>query len=57
MLAESLKGVVCQTLVKKKGGGRVAAHEILMVDRAVASLIREKNTHMIQNQMQTQKSE
>lgn len=55
MLAESLKGVVCQTLVKKKGGGRVAAHEILIVDRAVSSLIRESNTHMIQNHMQTQK--
>ncbi|MFW7379627.1 MAG: type IV pilus twitching motility protein PilT [Oligoflexus sp.] len=56
MLAESLKGVVSQTLVKKKGGGRVAAHEILVVDRPVSSLIREANTHMIQNHMQTQKA-
>ncbi len=56
MLAESLKGVVAQTLVKKKGGGRVAAHEILVVDKAVASLIREGNTHMVQNHMQTQKA-
>ena len=56
MLAESLKGVVSQTLVKRKQGGRVAAHEILIVDRAVASLIREANSHMIQNQMQTQKA-
>ncbi len=56
MLAESLKGVVAQTLVKKKGGGRCAAQEILIVDKAVSSLIREGNTHMMQNQMQTQKS-
>lgn len=56
MLAESLKGVVSQTLVKKKNGGRIAAHEILVVDRAVSSLIREANTHMIQNHMQTQKA-
>jgi twitching motility protein PilT len=56
MLSESLKGVVAQTLVKKKGGGRCAAQEILIVDKAVSSLIREGNTHMMQNQMQTQKS-
>ena len=56
MLAESLKGVVSQTLIKKKGGGRVAAQEILLVDKAVASLIREGNTHMVQNHMQTQKA-
>jgi twitching motility protein PilT len=56
MLAESLKGVVAQTLVKKKGGGRIAAHEILIVDKAVSSLIREGNTHMVQNHMQTQKA-
>lgn len=56
MLSESLRGVVAQTLVKKKGGGRVAAQEILVVDKAVSSLIREGNTHMVQNHMQTQKT-
>jgi twitching motility protein PilT len=56
MLAESLKGVVAQTLVKKKGGGRIAAHELLIVDKAVSSMIREGNTHMVQNHMQTQKT-
>jgi pilus retraction protein PilT len=56
MLSESLKGVVAQTLVKKKGGGRVAAQEILIVDKAVSGLIREGNTHMVQNHMQTQKA-
>lgn len=56
MLGESLKGVVSQTLVKKKSGGRAAAHEILVVDRAISSILREGNTHMIANQMQTQRS-
>ena len=56
MLAASLKGVISQTLIKRVGGGRCAAQEILMVDKAVSSLIREGNTHMIQNHMQTQKS-
>src|SRR5439155_25375631 len=40
MLSESLKGVIAQTLLKKKGGGRVAALEVLLVTPAVANLIR-----------------
>src|SRR5207245_4562257 len=39
MLSESLKGVVAQTLLKKKGGGRVAALEILVVTSGLANLI------------------
>ena len=57
MLSESLRGVVSQTLLKKIGGGRVAAQEILVVNRAVAALIREGKTHMIANQMQSNKAE
>ncbi len=57
MLSNSLKGVVAQTLLKKKGGGRVAALEILVSNDAVASLIREGKTHMLGNHMQTQKAE
>ncbi len=53
MLAESLKGVVAQTLLKKKGGGRVAALEILLVTPAVANLIREGKTFQIPSLMQT----
>ena len=56
MLAESLKGVVAQTLLKKKGGGRVAALEILIVTPAVANLIREGKTFQIPSIMQTGKS-
>jgi twitching motility protein PilT len=55
MLASSLKAVVAQTLLKKKGGGRVAAHEILILNDAVANMIREQKGHMINNHMQTQK--
>ncbi len=57
MLASSLKGVVAQTLLKKKGGGRVAAHEILVLDSAVSAMIREGKNHMIASHMQTQKGE
>src|SRR6267142_4298857 len=37
MLSESLKGVVAQTLCRNKGGGRVAALEILLVTSAVSN--------------------
>ncbi|HXU82302.1 MAG TPA: type IV pilus twitching motility protein PilT [Polyangia bacterium] len=53
MLSESLKGVVAQTLLKKKGGGRVAALEILLVTPAVANLIREGKTFQVPSLMQT----
>jgi twitching motility protein PilT len=53
MLAESLKGVVAQTLLRKKGGGRVAALEILLVTPAVANLIREGKTFQVPSMMQT----
>ena len=55
MLAESLKGVVSQTLCKKIGGGRVAAREILIVNKAVSALIREGKTVQIPNIIQTQR--
>ena len=52
MLSTSLKGVVAQTLCKKKGGGRVAALEVLVVNSAVSALIREGKTFQIVSQMQ-----
>jgi twitching motility protein PilT len=55
MLAESLKGVISQTLCKKIGGGRVAAREILLVNKAVSSMIREGKTMQINNVIQTQR--
>jgi len=56
MLSETIKGVIAQTLCKKIGGGRVAAFEILIVNSAMANLIREGKTFQIPSLMQTQKS-
>jgi len=53
MLAESLKGVISQTLCRKIGGGRVAAREILLATPAISNLIREAKTFQIQSAMQT----
>jgi twitching motility protein PilT len=55
MLAESLKGVISQTLCKKIGGGRVAAREILLSMPSVTNLIREGKTFQIPSIMQTSK--
>ena len=57
MLADALKGVVAQTLIKKIGGGRVAALEVLMVNQAVSALIREGKTSQIMSVMQTSQKE
>ncbi|CAN5334490.1 hypothetical protein BH20ACI1_BH20ACI1_03430 [soil metagenome] len=56
MLSESLKGVIAQTLLPKKGGGRVAALEILIVTPAISNLIREGKTFQIPSAMQTGKA-
>jgi twitching motility protein PilT len=53
MLSESLKGVISQTLCKKIGGGRIAAHEVLLVSSAISNLIREAKTFQIPTVMQT----
>lgn len=54
MLADSLKGIVSQTLVKRRDGtGRIAAMEILVVNAAVANLLRQGKTHQIMSIMQT----
>jgi twitching motility protein PilT len=53
MLAESLRGVIAQTLCKKVGGGRIAAYEILIGSSAVSNLIREKKTFQLFSLMQT----
>jgi len=53
MLSESLKGVISQTLLRKIGGGRVAALEILIGIPAISNLIREGKTYQIPSIMQT----
>ena len=55
MLSESLKGVISQTLCRKKEGGRVAIREILLVNSAVSNLIREGKTYQIPSIMQAGK--
>ena len=53
MLADSLKASVSQILLKKIGGGRVAAIESLFVTPAIANLIREGKNFQIPSAMQT----
>nr|WP_298413807.1 type IV pilus twitching motility protein PilT [uncultured Halomonas sp.] len=53
MLSESLQGVIAQTLLKRQGGGRVAAHEILVANSAVRNLIREDKVAQIYSAIQT----
>jgi twitching motility protein PilT len=53
MLSESLEAIIAQRLLKKKGGGRLAATEILVGIPAVRNLIREGKLHQIPSAMQT----
>jgi len=53
MLSESLQAVVSQTLCKKIGGGRVAAHEIMMSTPAIRNLIREDKIAQMYSAIQT----
>ena len=55
-LAESLRGVICQTLCKRIGGGRVAALEVLVSTPAINHLIRDGRTFQIPGTMQTGKA-
>jgi twitching motility protein PilT len=55
MLSGSLRGVISQTLLKRTGGGRIAALEILIVTAAISNLIREGKTFQIPSLMQTGK--
>ncbi|MGZ8436485.1 MAG: type IV pilus twitching motility protein PilT [Candidatus Binatia bacterium] len=50
--AESIEAVITQTLLKKKSGGRIAAHEIMTGTTAVRNLIREGKIHQIPGTMQ-----
>jgi len=53
MLSESLHAVVSQTLLKKIGGGRIAAHEIMMGTAAIRNLIREDKVAQMYSAIQT----
>lgn len=53
MLSESLQAVISQTLMKKNGGGRVAAHEIMIGTPAIRNLIREDKVAQMYSAIQT----
>jgi twitching motility protein PilT len=53
MLANSLKGVICQMLCKKVGGGRAAALEVMFGVPAISNLIREAKIFQIPSAIQT----
>jgi twitching motility protein PilT len=53
MLSESLQAVVSQALLKKTGGGRVAAHEIMLGTPAIRNLIREDKVAQMYSAIQT----
>ncbi len=53
MLSESLRAVISQTLMKKQGGGRVAAHEIMIGTPAIRNLIRENKVAQMYSAIQT----
>jgi twitching motility protein PilT len=56
MLSESLRAVISQTLLKKNGGGRVAAHEIMLGTPAIRNLIREDKVPQMYSVIQTGQS-
>ncbi|WP_110693905.1 type IV pilus twitching motility protein PilT [Salinicola halophyticus] len=53
MLSESLQAVISQTLLKRDGGGRIAAHEILVATSAIRNLIREGKVAQMYSAIQT----
>lgn len=52
-LAASLAGIFSQRLVPRIGGGLIPAYELLIANKAVANLIREKRTHEINTIIET----
>jgi len=56
MLSESLRAVISQSLLKKVGGGRVAAHEIMLGIPAIRNLIREDKVPQMYSVIQTGQS-
>ncbi len=56
MLSESLRAVISQTLLKRTGGGRIAAHEIMLGTPAIRNLIRENKVPQMYSAIQTGQS-
>ncbi len=56
MLSESLRAVISQTLMKRMGGGRIAAFEIMIATPAIRNLIRENKVAQMYSAIQTGQS-
>lgn len=56
MLSGSLQAVIAQNLLKRKGGGRVVALEVMLCNAAIRSLIREDKIAQMYSTIQTGKS-
>ena len=56
-LSQILKGVVCQQLLPKIGGGQVAVFEIMKSTPAIQTMIREGKLHQLDNEMAAGASE
>ena len=56
MLSESLRAVIAQTLMKRIGGGRIAAHEVMLATPAIRNLIREDKVAQMYSAIQTGQS-
>jgi len=52
-LSELLRAVISQTLCRKIGGGRIAAHEIMLGTPAIRNLIREDKVAQMYSSIQT----
>src|SRR6266403_1579139 len=57
MMSESLRAVISQTLMKRIGGGRIAAHEIMIGTPAIRNLIREGKIAQMYSAIQTGQSQ
>jgi twitching motility protein PilT len=57
MLSESIQAVIAQTLLKRVGGGRIAAHEIMIGTSAIRNLIREDKIAQMYSMIQTGQSQ
>jgi twitching motility protein PilT len=53
LLSESIQAVICQTLVKRINGGRIAAFEIMLASNAIRHLIRQDMPSHMQSTIQT----
>lgn len=56
MLSESLQAVISQALIKRKSGGRIAAHEVMIATPAIRNLIRENKVGSMNSTIETGKA-